>query len=111
MPNCFAVTGSIRARRNKMKIQLEILGMPTLSGIIGRKAEVEITGGTVRDLIEFFTRKYGTKAGAQLLNERGDLDMTIQVLLNDHLLPREELARHELQDGDRLKFMLLVGGG
>jgi sulfur carrier protein ThiS len=38
--------------------------------------------------------------------------MTIQVMLNDEgFVPRDELARQRLKDGDRVKIMLLVGGG
>jgi len=40
------------------------------------------------------------------------LDLTIQVMVNDEgFIAREDLPRRELRDGDRVRFMLLVGGG
>ncbi len=68
--------------------------------------------GTVADLIAHVVERGGNKARKLLLDNSGELDMTIQVMLNDEgFVPRDELARQRLKDGDRVKIMLLVGGG
>ena len=95
-----------------MKIQVESLGLPSLSKLIGKKTEVEMADGTVADLIEQVVDRGGNKASKILLDNSGQLDMTIQVMLNEQgFVPRDELAKQALKDGDRVKIMLLVGGG
>ena len=95
-----------------MKITVESLGLPTLSAVIGRRAELEFKRGTVADLIDQLVRRFGLKAREMLLDSEGQLDLTIQVMVNDEgFLAREDLPKRELKDGDRIRFMLLVGGG
>jgi sulfur carrier protein ThiS len=95
-----------------VKIQVESLGLPSLSKLIGKKTELQMPDGTVADLISQVVERGGGKARKILLDSSGQLDMTIQVMLNDEgFVPRDELARQKLQDGDRVKIMLLVGGG
>ena len=95
-----------------LKIQVESLGLPSLSKLIGKKAELEMTDGSVADLIAQIVDRAGSKARRILLDESGELDMTIQVMLNDEgFVPRDELDQQKLKDGDRVKIMLLVGGG
>ena len=95
-----------------MKVQVESLGLPTLSKLIGKKTEFAIADGTVADLVRHIVKKHGHKARKILLDEKGELDMTIQVMINEEgFIPREEYSRRSLKEGDQLKFMLLVGGG
>ena len=95
-----------------MKIQVETLGLPSLSKLIGKKIQLEMADGTVADLIAQVVGRGGTHARKILLDNSGQLDMTIQVMLNDDgFVPRDELARQKLKEGDRVKIMLLVGGG
>jgi sulfur carrier protein ThiS len=95
-----------------LKIQVESLGLPSLSKLIGKKAEMEMTDGSVADLITQIVDRAGSKARKILLDDSGELDMTIQIMLNDEgFVPRDELAQQKLKDGDRVRIMLLVGGG
>ena len=95
-----------------MKIQVESLGLPSLSKLIGKKTELEMAEGTVADLITHIVERGGNKARKILMDNSGELDMTIQVMLNDEgFVPRDELSKQSLKDGDRVKIMLLVGGG
>lgn len=95
-----------------MKITVEFLGLPTLSGIVGKKTVLEIPGQTVMDLIAHLIQRFGPKVGGLLLDGDGKLDLTIQVMLNDEgFIPRETLGKKRLEDGDKIKFLLLAGGG
>jgi len=68
--------------------------------------------GTVADLIAHIVNQTGREARKILLDHTGELDMTIQVMLNDDgFVPRDELSGRSLKDGDRVRIMLLVGGG
>jgi len=95
-----------------MKIIVESLGLPTLSALIGRKVEMELTAATTVDLIDRLVARFGPKARQILLDAEGRLDMAIQVMVNDEgFLPRDEWTTRKLKDGDRIRLMLLVGGG
>ena len=95
-----------------MKIQVESLGLPTLSKLIGKMSEQEMNDGPLSDLVSHIVRRHGPNARKVLLDPEGQLDMSIQVMINDEgFLPRDEYSKRMLKDGDRVKFMLLVGGG
>ncbi len=95
-----------------LKIQVESLGLPSLSKLIGRKTDIEMADGSLADLIKHIVDRAGSKGRKILLDDSGQLDMTIQVMLNDEgFVPRDELAQQKLKDGDNVKIMLLVGGG
>ena len=95
-----------------MKIQVESLGLPTLSELIGKKTEIELTGKTVEDLVAYITNKHGQKARKVLLDNKGKLDLTIQVMINDEgFVARDEFPQRKLKEGDQVKFLLLAGGG
>ena len=68
--------------------------------------------GTVADLIAHIVNHKGRAVRKILLDKTGQLDLTIQVMVNDEsFLPRNEYSKRILKDGDSVKFMLLVGGG
>lgn len=95
-----------------MIITVENLSLPTLSRIIGKTCRVEIPGGAVKDLIDRLIQQYGNRVSEILLDSKGELDLVIQVMINDQgFVPREEIKTRPLQDGDQVKFLLLVGGG
>jgi sulfur carrier protein ThiS len=95
-----------------LKIQIESLGLPTLSKVIGRKTQWEMADGTVADLIRNIVDRYGRKMHKILLDQAGELDLAIQVMVNDEgFVPRSEFSKRLLKDGDSVKFMMLVGGG
>lgn len=95
-----------------MKIQVEALGLPSLSKLIGKKTVIEMADGTMADLVAHIVSRGGKEARKILLDHTGELDMTIQVMLNDEgFVPRNELSQRTLKEGDNVKIMLLVGGG
>lgn len=95
-----------------MKITVESLGLPTLSAVIGKKTEWDFKGRTVADLVDQLAGRFGVKDRAMLLDREGQLDPTIQVMVNEGgFLGREELYKRGLKDGDHVRFVLIVGGG
>ena len=68
--------------------------------------------GAVADLISQIVDRNGRPARKILLDQTGQLDLAIQVMVNDEgFLPRDQYSQRILQDGDSVKLMLLVGGG
>jgi sulfur carrier protein ThiS len=95
-----------------MKIQIESIGLPTLSKLIGKTTRIDLAGGTVADVISHIVDRNGQPARKALLDQQGNLDLAIQVMVNEEgFLPRAEYSTRSLKDGDKVKFMLLVGGG
>jgi sulfur carrier protein ThiS len=95
-----------------VKVQIEALGLPTLSKLIGKKSQFEMPEGTVADLVARLVDRSGGPARKILLDQSGQLDLSIQVMINDEgFLPRSHYAQRVLKEGDAVKFMLLVGGG
>ena len=95
-----------------MKVNLKILGLPTLSKVTGRKElDVNFEGKTVNDLIDYIVKRYGRKAEETLLDEEGKLDITIQVLLNGREWITHDRLDTVLKDGDSIALMLMVAGG
>jgi sulfur carrier protein ThiS len=95
-----------------LKIQIESIGLPTLAKLIGKKSQLEMADGTLADLVARIVDRHRRQAGKILLDQDGQLDMAIQVMVNDEgFLPRSEYTQRILKDGDSVKFMLLVGGG
>jgi sulfur carrier protein ThiS len=95
-----------------LKIQVESIGLPTLSKLIGKNTQFEMADGTVADLVAHIVDRNGRSARKILLDQAGQLDMAIQVMVNDEgFLPRRDYANRVLKEGDSVKFMLLVGGG
>jgi len=98
--------------RCSLKVQVEFLGLPTLSKLIGKKTHLDMPDGTVADIITHIVNRHGQKARKILLDEKGELDMTIQVMINNEgFIPREGYSQRQLEEGDQVKIMLLVGGG
>lgn len=95
-----------------MKVNLKILGLPTLSKVTGKKElDVNFDGKTVNDLIGYIVKRYGHKAEQALLDEEGKLDITIQVLRNGREWITHDRLDTVLQDGDSVALMLMVAGG
>jgi MoaD family protein len=95
-----------------MKVNLKILGLPTLSKITGKKElDVNFEGKTVNDLIDYIVKRYGRKAAEALLDEEDKLDITIQVLLNGREWITHDRLDAVLKDGDSIALMLMVAGG
>jgi len=95
-----------------MRVNLKILGLPTLSKVTGKKElDVNFEGKTVNDLIGYIVKRYGPKAGEAILDEDGQLDITIQVLLNGRDWITRDRFDTVLKDGDSVALMLMVAGG
>ena len=95
-----------------MKIQVEFIGLPTVSKLIGSKTiSVDFADKTVDELIKHITKRYGKKVRDFLLDETGNLDMTFQVLLNgSEWISRKDINR-PLIEGDNVRIIMLAGGG
>ena len=95
-----------------MKIQVEFLGFPMVSDVIGKKKmELDIPGNTVKDVIDELIKLYGRKVKEAFYDEKGRFDVTIQMTLNGKIFVSGNQLHTSLNEGDTLVFMLLLAGG
>jgi sulfur carrier protein ThiS len=95
-----------------VKIIVESIGLAALSEAIGRRVEIELERGSLADLVDRVLAQAGPQARRVLLDRKGNLDGSVQVMVNDEgFVPRERLAQTQLKHRDRVRFMLLVCGG
>ena len=70
-----------------MKIDIEFLGFPMVSDVVGKKKlELDIPGNTVKNVIDELIRRYGKKVKEAFYDATGDFDVIIQVTLNGKTL-------------------------
>jgi molybdopterin synthase sulfur carrier subunit len=95
-----------------VNVELRTMALPALTKALGgRRVEISFEGGTVADLLEHLVEQHGQAAQEALLDEEGNLDSIIQVLINEERWVVHEDLDVPLKDGDSVVFMLLVVGG
>ena len=88
-----------------MRVNIEIAGLPLYKAFgKNKKIEFEFPGKTLRELIDAMVRKFGFEVKKFLLNNNGDIDMDIRVLLNEATYLSENRMQISLNDGDTLTF-------
>jgi hypothetical protein len=68
-----------------MKIHVKFRGLPQLYRLMNRQkdAELDFAGNTVRDSVDSLVRRYDAPKKKALLDQNGDVDMELRVVLND----------------------------
>lgn len=95
-----------------MKINLEFLGFQTVSDLVGKnKLELNISGTTVKDVVDELIERYGKKVRETFYDKNGNFDLMIQIALNGKFLIPPQKHNISLNEGDTLVFMFLMGGG
>jgi MoaD family protein len=80
-----------------------------LSQIVGTSTLVmEWQGGTIRDLLEELSRRYGRKLAEELVDEHGNLEYTYRWFVTGDEI--DELSAR-IKDGDEIQVRVPVGGG
>ncbi|MDY7038456.1 MAG: MoaD/ThiS family protein [Thermodesulfobacteriota bacterium] len=95
-----------------MNIKVKLIGFPDLKRIIGsNEVAVQVDGGTFGDLLKHLERTYGPPIRKALLDKKGAIDKSVQVMRNEReWISREDLT-FPLNDGECLTFLLMVAGG
>jgi len=95
-----------------VKVNLRLMALPALAKAMGgRKLEIDFPGETVADLLDHIVEQYGRAAKEALLDEEGDLDTIIQILINERQWVVHDELHVPLSEGDDVVLMLLVAGG
>lgn len=93
-------------------IKIKFMGLNELTTCIGKnELDVQLEGDTFGDALAYLERSFGAVFRKAVLNDRGEVDNTIQVVKNeDEWLARDDFARR-LGEGDELLFFLMIAGG
>jgi len=95
-----------------MKITVEFLSLPNVVKMTGSKTiALDFHGRTVDDLVHELAAKYGAGVRQFLLDETGEMDLSLTVAINKQDWIRRGQMDRPLQDGDRVTIMMLVAGG
>ena len=95
-----------------MKINVDFLGLPMVSDVVGnKKLELEVSGNTVKDVIEKLINRYGKKVRDAFYDAQGNFDLMIQIALNGKSFIPSDKHHTPLNEGDSLIFMMLLAGG
>ena len=91
-----------------MKVHLKIEGVAMLYKALHKKKDldVEFSGHTLRDFINGLIRKYGPGVKQAVLDQKGEIDMELRVVLNyETYLAYGERMNAALNEGDTLHLM------
>jgi MoaD family protein len=95
-----------------MKVNVEFLGLPMVSNVVGKKKlELDISGETVKDVLDELIKLYGKKVREAFYDPEGNFDLMIQIALNGKSFIPADKHDTPLKEGDTVMFMLLLAGG
>ena len=89
-------------------IRVSFFGM--VRGIVGEKETQVETEGTVADLLEVLSRRYGLRFGEKVL-KTPERELQLILILNGRHIEHIGGLAAPLKEGDHLAVFPLVGGG
>lgn len=92
-------------------MKVKIFGIQKLINKMGGSAEVEVvfSGGNVKDLFSTLLDKSGFRWEDFPLLKNWEENPSITIIHNGEILNKDDYTRKNLQDGDRLSFLLHAG--
>jgi len=95
-----------------MRINVEFAGLPMVSDIVReKKLALDLSGDTVRDVIDELIKRYGKKVRQAFYDAQGNFDPMIQIALNGKSFIPSDKHDTPLNEGDSLIFVILLAGG
>jgi hypothetical protein len=92
-----------------MRIHLDFKGVPILYKALNKHKEIDVdwtpASGTVKELVEFLSRRFGASVKKALLDASGNIDQEIRVVLNQSTYLMENRMGMILKEGDALAFL------
>ncbi len=94
-----------------MKVNVKIFGIQELTDALGGNGEGEIdfSEGNVHDLFTSILERYGYRWEDFPLLRNWEENLSITILHNEEVLNKKDYSGKNLQDGDRVSFLLYTG--
>jgi hypothetical protein len=101
-----AVAGEIDQEVKKMKVNVQVVGLTALYEALRKNEniQVEFPGKSMRQLIDALEGQFGINVRKSLLNENGDFNPRVRVVINGVIYSPENCMRAALKNGDTLVF-------
>ena len=96
-----------------MNIRLEFIGFPVIYDLfpVGSHAYT-IAGNTLAQLIEDLAAHEDLRVKESLLDPAtGTIDPTIQVMVNQKLVRKDQIQNQKIEEGNQVAFLKLLAGG
>lgn len=95
-----------------MNVHVDAFGLPVLAAISGVQVVLDASLNSLGGLIESLAGQFGPVVRETLLDAAGALDPEVLLMVNGReVIGTAALAAYRFADGDRVKFILMVGGG
>jgi molybdopterin converting factor small subunit len=95
-----------------VNLSVRFVGFPDMKRILGGKEiSLQLEGVTFGDLLRHLEQSYGELLRKAILNDRGLVDDSVQVIRNERVpVVREDLSS-PLKEGDLVTFLFMMAGG
>jgi molybdopterin converting factor small subunit len=95
-----------------MNVRVRLIGFPDLKRLVGgNEVSVSLDGTSFGDLLRRLEESYGSPMRNALLDGKGGVDASVQVLKNERDWMSRDDPAQPLHEGDEITFMLMVAGG
>jgi len=96
-----------------MNIKIEFIGFPVIYDLFPEGPHPHaVPGDTLSQLISDLIAHSDPRVKESLLDPRTkSLDPTIQIMVNKGLIPKDQIERKKIREGDEVTFLKLLAGG
>ena len=96
-----------------MNIQLEFIGFPVIYDLFPEGSHpYTLPGNTLAQLIETLVVYEDPRVQESIMDPgRGTIDPTIQIMINQKLVPKDQIQSQKIGEGDQITFLKLLAGG
>ena len=96
-----------------MKIRLEFIGFPVIYDLFPEGSHLyTIAGNTLAQLLEDLAAHKDPRVKESLFAPALEtIDPTIQVMVNEKLVPKDQMQNQKIEENDQITFLKLLAGG
>ena len=96
-----------------MKIKIEFIGFPIIYDLFPEGIhDYDLPGETLSELIEALILQKDPRVKESLWEPRTNSpDPTIQIMVNQKMIPKDKVQSQAIRQGDRVTFLKLLAGG
>jgi sulfur carrier protein ThiS len=99
--------------RFDVNIRLEFIGFPMIYDLFPEGSHsYTLSGDMLAQLIETLAAHEDPRVQESILDPgRGAIDPTIQIMINQKLIPKDQIQSQKIGEGDQITFLKLLAGG
>jgi sulfur carrier protein ThiS len=96
-----------------VNIQLEFIGFPVIYDLFPEGSHpYTLPGNTIAQLIATLAAHEDPRVKESILEPgRGTIDPTIQIMIDQKLVPKDQIQYQKIEEGNQITFLKLLAGG